>query len=82
MRAELESSLKRILRFREGGGRILKTRESTRVEFKQSFNFGSMPEYARTMIAFSNTEGGFIVFGVRNQPHEIIGVKHGEVRRG
>jgi hypothetical protein len=36
MNAELESSLKRLLRLREGGGCILKTRESTRVEFKQS----------------------------------------------
>lgn len=74
MSAELESTLKRLLRLREGKARILKTRENTRIEFKQSFNFGSMPEYARTMMAYTNTDGGFIVYGVRNQPHEILGV--------
>lgn len=70
----IEFTLKRLLNLREGESRILKTRENSQVEFKQSFGLGSMPEYTRTMSAFSNTEGGFIVFGVKNSPHELIGV--------
>ncbi len=63
-----------MLHLREGSERILKTRENTRIEFKQSFSFGNMPEYARTMMAYANTDGGFIVYGVRNQPRELVGV--------
>lgn len=74
MTTESEASLMRLLRLRDGEPRILKTRENTSVEFKQSFNLGSMAEYARTMMAYANTDGGFIVFGVRNQPHEVLGV--------
>lgn len=74
MSAELEQSLKRLLRLREGETGILKTRENTQIEFKKSFNFGNMPEYTRTMVAYANTEGGFIVYGVRNSPHELLGV--------
>ena len=50
------------------------TRENTHVEFKQSFRFGSMPEYARTMAAYASTGGGFIVFGVQDSPREVVGV--------
>lgn len=76
MSLEPEESLKRLLKLRDGAERILKTRENTQIEFKQSFNLGSMPEYARTMVAFANAEGGFIVYGVRNSPRELIGVNH------
>lgn len=74
MKTQLEHSLKRMLHLRDGSERILKTRENTRIEFKQSFSFGNMPEYARTMMAYANTDGGFIVYGVRNQPRELVGV--------
>jgi hypothetical protein len=74
MPTEVENMLKGILCLRDDSTNILRTRESTQVEFKQSFGFGSMPEYVRTMVAFANTEGGFIVFGVRNSPHELLGL--------
>lgn len=74
MSAELENSLRRLLQLREGETCLLKTRENSRIEFKQSFNFGSMPEYARTMLAYANAGGGFIVYGVRNHPREVLGV--------
>lgn len=53
----------------------LRRRENTTVEFKQSFNFGSAAAYAKTMAAFANTRGGYIVFGVKDKPREVIGLK-------
>ncbi len=53
----------------------LLSRESGRLEFKESFNFGSLPEYARTMAAFANATGGYLVFGVGNNPRKLIGLK-------
>jgi hypothetical protein len=51
------------------------SRESGWLEFKQSFGFGNIPKYARTLAAFSNANGGYIVFGVQNQPHIMVGLK-------
>jgi predicted HTH transcriptional regulator len=66
--------LRRLLKLRDGAERILRTRENTQIEFKQSFNLASMPKYARTMAAYANTDGGFIVYGVKNAPHELVGI--------
>ena len=44
------------------------------MEFKQSFGFGSVAKYIKTMIAFANAKGGFIVFGIEPGPHRIKGV--------
>lgn len=53
---------------------ILATRESTRVEFKESFNFNDIAEYLRDFAAFANNKGGYMVFGVENSPHFLKGV--------
>lgn len=45
-------------------GTKLRVHESDVVEFKQSVNWGATPEYARTMAAFANNRGGYLVFGV------------------
>jgi hypothetical protein len=51
------------------------TRESSRIEFKESFGWKSLSVYLRTMSAFANAKGGYIVFGVKNNPREIVGLK-------
>lgn len=53
---------------------LISSRESTTLEFKDTFSFGSLPEYAKTMAAFANNEGGYIVFGIKDNPREIIGI--------
>ncbi len=53
----------------------LKHRESSTVEFKENFNFGSMPEYAKIMAAFANNKGGYIIFGIKDKPRILIGVR-------
>jgi len=53
----------------------LKSRESNTVEFKESFNKNSTPKYAKTMAAYANNRGGYIVFGVKDNPREVVGLK-------
>ena len=55
---------------------ILKSRESNTVEFKESFNKASTAKYAKTMAAYSNNRGGYIIFGVKDKPRTIVGLKN------
>ena len=54
-------------------GRV-KSRERNNLEYKQSFGQLSWNKYAKTMASFANNIGGYIVFGVKNNPREVIGV--------
>lgn len=53
----------------------LKSRESSTVEFKQAFSGGRVTAYARAMAAFANNGGGYIIFGVKDRPREVVGIK-------
>lgn len=50
-------------------------RESSKLDFKQSFIWGDYREtYMKTMVAFANNQGGLLIFGVQDSPHKIIGL--------
>ncbi len=53
----------------------LLSRETNVVEFKESFNWGSKDKYARTMAAFANNKGGYLIFGVSNKPKNFVGLQ-------
>ena len=46
--------------------------ESRRLEFKEALPRGE--QLARTVVAFANGAGGKVVFGVSNEPRDIIGI--------
>lgn len=54
----------------------LSSRESTWLEFKESFSFGSLGKYLRSAAAFANAKGGYIVYGVKNEPHTMSGLRN------
>lgn len=56
----------------------LNSRESGWLEFKEKFGFASLSKYAKTMAAFANTQGGYIVFGIKNKPHKMTGLNEEE----
>ncbi len=58
----------------EAPDRLL-SRESGRLEFKESYNWNSWPEYARTLAGFANADGGFIIFGVGDRPRRLKGLR-------
>jgi Putative DNA-binding domain len=67
--------LGRIFSFESSKSDHLISRENSRLEFKESFNLGSADEYAKTAAAFANTQGGYIVFGVKDSPRQVVGLK-------
>lgn len=57
----------------------LKRRETTNLEFKEVFNWKdkrSKIKYLKSFAAFANNKGGCILFGIQDQPHEIIGIEN------
>jgi len=53
----------------------LKRHESSRLEYKEAFSLSNLADYARDFAAFANNKGGYMVFGVKNAPHEVLGLK-------
>lgn len=50
------------------------SRESSSLEFKESFGWSSLPKYLKTSAAYANAKGGYIVFGIANKPHRLCGL--------
>lgn len=50
------------------------SRESSNLEFKESFGWKSLVKYLKTFAAFANTKGGYIVFGIGRRPHQLLGL--------
>lgn len=67
--------VRKVLSIRNING-SLKSRESNTIEFKESFNKNSTAKYAKTMAAYSNNRGGYIIFGVKDNPRAIVGLKN------
>lgn len=64
-----------LVRVREEGGVVnVLTRESSVKEFKEAFSWASIGVYARTMAAFANARGGYIIFGVTDNPRLAVGL--------
>lgn len=70
-----EDTVRRILSSFTTSG-TLKSRESNTVEFKESFNKGNTAKYAKTMAAYSNNRGGYMIFGVADNPRIVKGLKN------
>lgn len=67
-----EAQVKELLRLNEEGR--LFHREGQELEFKEQFSLSSLADYFRDFAAFSNNRGGFLIFGVKDKPREIIGL--------
>lgn len=50
-------------------------REGTTIEFKESYSHAGMAQYFKTMAAFANNAGGYIIFGVGDKPRRLLGLK-------
>ena len=52
--------------------------ETTKVQFKESFT--SQKEIAKEMIAFANTKGGVILFGVEDKCGKLVVLSYDEIQ--
>jgi len=69
---DLEFKIKEFLKVKSNG--YLYHRESQTLEFKEQFNLAGLADYFRDFAAFANNRGGFLVFGVKDNPYELIGL--------
>ncbi len=60
--------------------RLIK-REDKNHELKQSFNMANAAMYLKTIAAFANNEGGYIIFGVQDKPHILLGLDEKALER-
>ena len=58
---------------------IIKVGETSRVQFKQEL--GNQNKIAAEMIAFSNSNGGMLIFGVLDKTGEIAGLSYEELQK-
>ena len=73
--SELRKELRGLLRPTRSENQVLvDPTETARLEFKEAFHHLSFPDYARSLIGYSNHCGGFIIFGINND-RRIVGLK-------
>ncbi|MDD3729198.1 MAG: ATP-binding protein [Candidatus Pacebacteria bacterium] len=77
MSADFKNSdeYKKIFLFHETIADRIISRESGWLEFKESFNWNSKDKYAKSMVAFANNKGGYIVFGIKDKPRNLVGLQ-------
>lgn len=68
-----EEYIYKIVSQRDSQGRV-KSRERNNLEYKETFGLSSWAKYAKTMSAFANNQGGYILFGIKDSPREVKGV--------
>lgn len=73
------ASLTEVLRLISGKIDRVWTFENSNIEFKESLNFGNSHEYAKILAAFSNANGGYLIFGVKDDK-TIIGIPDAKIQ--
>lgn len=71
-----EQSIREMLKQDPKNPAHVVSRENSRLEFKESFSLNSLEKYGRTIAAFANAQGGYLVFGVRNRPRLLVGLQN------
>jgi hypothetical protein len=51
-------------------------REGSSIEFKESYSHSGMAQYFKTIAAFANNSGGYIIYGVGDKPRRLLGLKN------
>jgi hypothetical protein len=72
-------NLSALFGYCELAGTVMAIDESDRVECKESLSLNFRAVYARTIAAFANAHGGYILFGIRNEQKVVVGIKEGRL---
>ena len=73
--------LSRIFKKSTRNPNLIGTNEGITIEYKESFGWKSLSDYLKAMASFANREGGYIVFGVKDKPHELLGLQDQAMER-
>ena len=66
---------KKIFSFHVSIANRIISRESSWLEFKESFNWNAKDKYAKIIASFANTKGGYIIFGINDNPRDLKGLQ-------
>lgn len=69
-----KSTLNKIFRLKEGQTESLEITETDKIECKESFSRNFFSNCIKTIAAFANNRGGYIVFGVKDSNWQIAGI--------
>lgn len=69
-----DNVLQKIFKKSTRNPNLIGTNEGVTIEYKQSFGWASSNDYFNTMASFANRDGGYIIFGIKDKPHELIGL--------
>ena len=72
----LPADLSELIEFDTASLRVA-SREGKHREFKQQVNVREMAGYGKSLAAFSNTDGGVLLFGITDAPRHIVGIEGG-----
>ena len=75
IKKDVLSILRKTGRSKEGEA-ILTSRESTELEYKESFSILNFKNTLNTIAGFANNKGGMILYGVKDSPKIPIGMKN------
>ena len=74
-------SISRIFKKSTRNPNLIGTNEGITIEYKESFGWKSLSDYLKAMASFANREGGYIIFGVKDKPHELLGLQDQALER-
>ncbi|MCX8514233.1 MAG: ATP-binding protein [Burkholderiales bacterium] len=57
----------------------VKKRESTTLEFKEVYNKDDLVRYIKIMAGFANAKGGYIIFGIKDNPRTLVGINSNSI---
>lgn len=60
---------------------LIGTNEGITIEYKESFGWKSLSDYLKAMASFANRDGGYIIFGIKDKPHELLGLQEQALER-
>lgn len=53
---------------------VVSARETSTMEFKENFNWSNKDKYAKSLASFANNKGGYLIFGISNNPRNLVGL--------
>lgn len=65
-----------LFEIRKNNPSLIRRKESDALEYKEKFNWANKIDYGKLFCSFANHIGGYIIFGVKDKPHELLGLQN------
>ena len=76
-----DQTLAKIFKKSSKNNNLIGTNEGVTIEYKESFGWKSASAYFKTMASFANRDGGYIIFGIKDKPHMLLGLTEQSLAR-